>query len=657
MRPWRGKTLSQLSVAAALIACLLLCAPAALASGGAGDAKAAKAKRHKPRKKKCRKNQVKVRFGKRVKCLPLKAALPKPSAVDPRIAIVKEGLTPEIGRVPDPKNKIPPPAEKLYRKLNPKALKGMERAVGIAVGRLDAMGGGRAGASAIGGARLSTGGGGSFSVTIGGVRVDARLSIAVEATGQLVGTAELTETRDQGGGRTVSVTTRIPIRLEHMGFEARSGGCPTSEGKVNATDGIGITIQTEFRSNNGKTLEEYFIYEVADDTDPLQGIVADDAKLDTLEIKSIEDVTEKAGGSVFGGSVVHASIVRNTVVDMRTGEYDPHVSLVNVGVVLGGVLRIFQPFVQPLVAERLKKAADKGFAATVDFEMKQFRELEEKWNTPNRCAKLKFDRANESLTLKRNQSGDETVRLDAAPGGSPTKADWTIGGQENGEFSLSDHSANPTKFHWKVTSAGEGKKLRGTFRATSKAGVAEETWSQRTEAQSLDEIEGTFGGEFLGETALEEPSVQKWSGSVKFHRLGSFEGSDLFTATSGNVSISASGIEQSGITGCHQSGSAQGPLSGGGMTVTGKGPEGGAPYEYDLQLNMPFMAIDATRVASCPKAAQDEGYEGTHFELTPFWQLGAENQESADGLSFVGSQEETFGSVTFRESWTLHAKP
>jgi hypothetical protein len=72
---------------------------------------------------------------------------------------------------------------------------------------------------------------------------------------------------------------------------------------------------------------------------------------------------------------------------------------------------------------------------------------------------------------------------------------------------------------------------------------------------------------------------------------------------------------------------------------------------------MPFMAIDATRVASCPKAAQDEGYEGTHFELTPFWQLGAENQESADGLSFVGSQEETFGSVTFRESWTLHAKP
>jgi hypothetical protein len=63
------------------------------------------------------------------------------------------------------------------------------------------------------------------------------------------------------------------------------------------------------------------------------------------------------------------------------------------------------------------------------------------------------------------------------------------------------------------------------------------------------------------------------------------------------------------------------------------------------------------RVAPCPKAAQEEGYEGTHFELMPFWSLSVEGQESPDAVTFVGSHEETFGSATFKESWTLHGKP
>lgn len=632
----------------------------ALASVDAQGAHAAKAKKHRP-KKKCKKNKVSVKINGRARCLSLKAALPKPKAVDPRLAIVKEGLTPEIGHIPDPKDRIPPPAETLYRKFDPQALKGMEKAVGIAINRLDRLGEARARAS--NSAHSSAESGNSFSATIGGVKIDGRLTIAIDATQQLVGTAELTETRDQGGGRTVSVTTRMPIRLNHMGFEAKNGGCPSAEGKVDATDSVGITIQTEFRSNNGKQLDEYFIYEVADETDPLQGIVADDAKLDQLEIKSIEEVTEKAGGSIFGGSIVNGSIVRNTVVNMRTGAYEPHVTVVSVGVVLSGVLRIFTPFVRPRVAERLKRAADAGFAATVDFEMNKFRELEDGWNTPNKCAKLAYGKANESLTLSLGERGDETVRVDAVRGGSPAKADWTVTRQENGEFSLANHSDNPTKFHYKVTRAGKGLKVKGTLRATSKAGIAEESWVQKTESQAIEHIEGTFGGELSGATSLGVPSVQKWSGIAKFDRLTPPEGgeaSGIFVLTSGNVSIDLSGIEQSGVTGCHQSGSAQAPLAGGTITVTGTGPEGTAPYSYEVNLSMPFLAIKATR-HTCPEAAQKEGWEGTQFETSPLWKLDVKGQESADGLSYVGSVKEAFGPPpfvsTFEENWTFHGKP
>jgi hypothetical protein len=640
---------------------LLMAASPVLADGAPHPAETAKAKKHKPKKKKCKKNKVRVKIAGRIRCLPLKAALPKPKAVDPRLAIVKEGLTPEIGHIPDPKNKIPPPAESLYRKFDPQALKGMEKAVGIAINRLDHLGEARARTS--NSAHVSAESGNSFSTTIGGVKIDARLTIAIDATQQLVGTAEFTETRDQGGGRTVSVRTQMPIRLDHMGFEAKNGGCPSADGKVDATDSVGIAIQTEFRSNNGKQLDEYFIYEVADETDPLQGTVGDDAKLEELEIKGIEEITEKAGGSVFGGSIVNGSIVRNTVVNMRTGAYEPHVTVVSVGVVLSGILRIFTPLVRPQVAERLKRAADAGFAATVDFEMGKFRELEERWNTPNKCAKLAFGKANESLTLSLGESGDETVRVDAVRGGSPAKADWTVTRQENGELSLASHSDNPTKFHYKATKAGKAVKLKGTLKAVSKAGVAEESWVQKTESKAIEHIEGTFGGELSGATSLGVPSVQKWSGTAKFDRLTPPEGGGAggtFLLTAGNVSIDLSGIEQSGITGCHQSGSAQAPISSGSMTVTGTGPEMTAPYDYEVHLFLPFMSIKATR-HTCPKAAQDEGYEGTQFETGPVWKLDVKGQESADGLSFVGSLKEAFGSPpfvsTFEENWTLHGKP
>lgn len=603
---------------------------------------------------------MRVKTGGRTRCLPVNRALPKPKAIDPRLAIVRAGLTPAIGRVPDPKNKIPPPAEKLYRQFDPQALKGMEKGVAMAIPRLDALAAKRRPLAI---ARASEESGGSFSTTIGGVKIDGRLSIAIDAVGQLVGTAEITQTRDQGGGKTVSVTTRMPIRLSHQGFEAKGGGCPSADGKVDAVDSVGITVQTEFRSNNGKTLDEYFIYEVADESDPLQGRVGDDAKLDELEIKSIEDITEKAGGSIFGGSIIHGSIVRNTVVNMRTGDYDPHVTVVNVGVVLSGVLNLLSPVIRPQVAERLKEAADKGFAATVQYEIDRFRELEAKWNEPNKCARLAFGKANESLTLALDEGGEESVRLDAVRGGSPAQADWTLPAQENGEFSLTSHSANPTGFRYRTTKVGKGLKLKVTVRGVSKSGVAEASWVQKTQEEAINQIEGTFDGELAGATSTGTPAVQKWSGTAAFNRLTPPDGgpaTGIFLLSSGTASIELSGTEMSGATGCLQSGSAQAPLEAGILEVRGSGPGGGPPYKYDLALTFKPIAIQGTR-HTCPKAAQDEGYEGTQFPVGSLWQLSVKDQDSADGRSYVGSVQKSFGAPpflsSFEESWNLTGKP
>jgi hypothetical protein len=630
---------------------ILLAAPIALAADGFGGAELAKPKKAKAKAKKCKKNRVRVQFAGKARCLPLKAALPKPRAEDPRLAAVKEGLTPPLGSVPDPKDRIPVPLEKVYRQLSPKALPAMEKAVATALPRLDKLGAARA--AGAGKARASAGGG-SFSQQIGNVKIDARLSIAATAAG-LVGTAEYTLTTGQGGGRSVHVTTRVPIRLERFGFE--SDVCPGADGKLDATDGIGITIHTEVRSNNGKHLDEYFTFEVADDTE-MQGIVGDDAKLDTLEIRSIQKINEKAAGSVIGdvvwaGSEVNATIVRNTVVDMRTGEYRPTVVPINVGVALGGILRLFPTGpTQQAVAERLKKSADKDFAATVDFEMKKFRELEEGWRKPNTCAKLAFGKPNGSLTLRKGDKGTETVRVDAVRGGSPAKAQWSLVSAALIAPALGSDSANPNSFSYEVLFAGQNLEATATYKAVSKAGIAEGTWAQKTEQKSINQIAGTFS---FKQSVL--GSVFEWSGNVVFDRytpnvIGGPNGG--FKVTSGLYTFTVSGndVLVVGST-CSQKGSGQFAVSPTGeLSAFGQFPDLVAPYDYSFQLSSIGIPMITITLFNCGPGAEE--LEGDQFSYPASLFFTQEDpHQSLDGIDFSGSETVTQGIVTLEKIWSL----
>jgi hypothetical protein len=660
-----GAVIARLTIAALLV--LLLACPTAEALGPPPSV-AAKSNggKAKGKKKKCKAGTVTVKTAGRTRCLPVSRALPKPSAGDARLAIVDEALTPNLGHIPDPKNKIPPPMERVYRSFGPKALPAMEKTVGKAITRLDELAVAKAS-----GSRLARGPAPALASeeanevhgTVGNVTIDARLSIAADATQGFTGTAQISLTTDQGGGRSLRVTTEVPIRLSGK-FGFKSPSCPTAEGKLDATDGIGITVRSELRSNQGKTLDEYYIIEVDDSTE-MQGIVADDAKLDTLEIRSIEDVTEKAGGSIWGGSIVKGSIVRNTVVDMRTGQYDPHVTVVSVGVVLSGILNIFSPAIRPLVADRLRKSADRGFAKTVDFEMKKYRELEEGWTTPNTCAKLEFGRKNGSLTLSQGEGGDETVKVNAVAGGSPATAKWSLTEQTNGTFSLSSDSANPSGFHYTVTHAGDGIEITGKFKATSKAGVAEDSWVQKTKLDSTSKLVGNFSGEMVIPTSS-GPSLHSWNGFATFERttpniLGGPNGS--YALTSGSVTYHLSGIEAQ-ISACHWSGTATvilpaGPASGAAGvlgTMQGNPPQLLAPYGYSIQVSTPFgpqSEIEFVRT-NCPEGAEELEETSERIPFGVAFETGP--QSSADGLHYAGTREEDQGE-TLTEAWVFEAKP
>jgi len=631
---------------------VLLIVVAADGSGEPFGAEAAKAKA-----KKCKGKKVRVKIGKRTKCVPVKAALPTPRAVDQRLTVVREGLTPPIGSTPDPKDKLPVPMEKVYRQFGPKALPAMEKVVGVAIPKLDKLGAAR---------RLSAGtplatvseAGNTFSQTVGGVRIDARLSIAVEATGQFVGRAEFSTTTDQAGGKTLKVTTEIPIKLEHFGFE--SDVCPGADGKVDATDGLGITVRSELRSNGGKTLDEYYIYEVADDTE-LQGIVGDDAKLDTLEIRSIEEVTEKAWQPILGGLVAHGTIVRNTVVDMRAKPpaYRPSVTVINVGAVLSGLRSLFPGTVREGVTERLKKAADKGFAATVDFEIKKYRELEAGWTKPNACAKLKFSRANRSLTLHRNDKGSETVQVDAARGGPPAKAKWSVVDSALGAFTLANDSTNPTSFNYEVLFAGSGFEVKATLKAVSKAGVAEDSWIQKTEQKSIEQIAGTFNQrqEVTGSVGT---SIFEWSGNATFDRfgpnvIGGPNGSFKLSSGLYTVTVSGKDVLVVGST-CSQKGSKQFALGAGSeFFVLGSPPSFGPPYDYSFTLSsdnttLPMLTIT---LFNCGPGAEE--LEGDSFEYPVALLFQPEQApQSADGFNYSGNETKTQGAATFSQDWLFH---
>jgi hypothetical protein len=174
----------------------------------------------------------------------------------------------------------------------------------------------------------------------------------------------------------------------------------------------------------------------------------------------------------------------------------------------------------------------------------------------------------------------------------------------------------------------------------------------------IKHIEGTFNA------SISYGSVLTYTGNVAFDRIGPalFDGAEgTFLVTGGQYTITLSGLDLTGATGCQQSGSKQFEIgaNSGSIDVFGTEPEHLDPYSYRLSVASvtPYNAMDIT-LHGCPPGA--ESYEGHVWSNYPIGGLSLNPPDtyiSQDGIDFSGSHTETQGSATLAQSWSFTGTP
>jgi hypothetical protein len=174
----------------------------------------------------------------------------------------------------------------------------------------------------------------------------------------------------------------------------------------------------------------------------------------------------------------------------------------------------------------------------------------------------------------------------------------------------------------------------------------------------IKHIEGTFDMRF------DYGPVFTYAGNVKFDRLGPaiFDGAEgFFTVTTGQYTVTASGNDVTGATGCKQSGSKQFaiPANSGSISVTEAEPDHLEPYTYNFGISAlsPDNTMDIT-LHGCPPGAEEyEGhvwsdYPAGALDLTP-----PDTYVSEDGVEYTGSHTESAGGASVTQSWSFTGSP
>jgi hypothetical protein len=617
----------------ALVALCLLAVAAvqAPAAPPRGDAAAAAKKRT------CKKGQVRVVVGKKRTCRPVRKALPRPRKGDARAIYVRAALGANLKGVRDRTGRRPPSIEKALRRISPKAVKGLQRVIPRALKLLD-----RDGARASQG----SGSGPGFTYDLGnGASIDVRANLAQA-------NIEVAVTGRRNGQ---TIRTRIGINRD---LSFRGPECPTAAGVLDAKDGLRLAITTEFLDGDGD-VDYYYTQIVFQDT-KLHGTVGDDAKLDKLEVTDTLQLGEKTGGSIFGGVNIESKIKRHTIVDMKSGQYDPGRSNVTVSVALSGILRIFQSSAEAGARQRLQAAADKGFAATVDRAIEKYRERESAWQTPNKCATATLTPVPNSTPLGTAQRGSIRGEVKAKEGGGmPPTATWTVSGQQNATF-IPGVRANPGSISYAVGVVQPGSKVKARLRAVSRAGVAEADWEQATRGFTISKIAGNFSGSYSVPVGS-RTAVISWTGSATFERtvppgIPGAVGSYVLKAGSATMTYSGGSIVGDAL--CDMSGSTFVDLfqhGGGsiGVTPVGSSVFESGPHNYGATIGVGPTAPMATLTES---NCADPMHNGTVHQYPAFIEpllTGTDPQLSPDGIHYNGSHSTSSGGITTQWSWTL----
>jgi hypothetical protein len=409
--------------------------------------------------------------------------------------------------------------------------------------------------------------------------------------------------------------------------------CPQGDGSLNA---YGIKGSTGFSltvSRAGEVLKsESYSKRITVET---RGQVADDAKLDSVDVKYGETTNV-----VLDGTRLTQYGNRTVRINMRTGGYGPDESVSFGSASAGGAS-----------ANVAGEQADaKGFAAFVSQTISAYRDRESAWQTANTCAKLKFNPSSGSLTLSPGAQGSLSAAVNAVEGGERAgKASWTLSGQENGTFSPTSTKDPQPTFSYEVSGNPSGDTLSVVVKATSSAGVAQETWSQKLKV--IRTIAGTFSGHEEDTLGV----IYEWSGTATFTRMSTETGAGIFTLTSGQATVTVSGT---GVDGCTHAGTEEIQLAQQGfLTVSGTGK----PYQYQIVAPWSNTVLSGEVGITCPEAVTFTESEIPASSAIQSGEvaLGANPmgliKTSPDGLTFDDSASEN-DVVVGSASWTWSLK-
>jgi hypothetical protein len=410
---------------------------------------------------------------------PARVTLPAPSDGDPRLELVNAALGLNLGKARDTKGRRPVALKKFFKKVSPKALGATRAAFAEGLERVDAAVAKQPAAARAAGDCSPPPGAPSQQYT--GQGVDAHVDLANQQAQIGVEVA----------GRGIRIVADLNLCDKRDKFKAPD--CPTAQGVVEASDSsqdyVGVRVYQD-----GKLIYSTSLRSKTETM--IKGQVADDAKLDHLEILHSYSTTSSVGGSQqqYGPVSVRLAFSGRTRVNMRTEQYDPSNTAVDVRVQMRGVdageLRAAEADQKP----KLRKEAEENFVAAIKKAIERLREKERGWQEVNKCASVEFDPPKDTVTVSQGQSGQVQARIDSKQGGSPPKATWTVSDQANASFSPTTAETNAAPFGYTASTTGTPANIQAKFKAVSRAGIAEGTWTARSEPPPPPGFAGPING-------------------------------------------------------------------------------------------------------------------------------------------------------------------
>jgi hypothetical protein len=593
--------------------------------------------------KSCKPGTVQVKVRGRPACLPKRVVLPPPAATAPALAQVRGAVAmTQLGFKTRSGKRAAPLAKKLRRSW-PKARSRMLKAMSLTLAKAT-TGLHTPAATAAADADPCA----MLDLVTNGQTVDVEGTPTTFGGSQNVGGVGVSLGVTSGG---MEIGMQTTVKGDTYSFKYESSlsecakhtipPCPDADGNLNASGTKGKVGFSSTVTRGGKVISKRsYAKSVSVET---KGKVADDAKLDYVDVKYSETTTVISDGlryTSYGN--------RLTRINMRSGSYDPGES-----VSFGNASQAGES-----INTAGTEADAQDFAAFVNKTMSNYRAREAAWQKAGACATLKLDPVKDTIKVKPGATGSFSAQVLAVNGGGVAAgARWTLSAQKNGTFTPTSTNDRTPSFSYTVDAHPTTQKLIVTVHATSTAGVAEETWSQ--DIEGLQTITGTFTGH-----ATDLGVVYDWTGTATFTKTDT--GTDVpgpggvFQLTSGQATVTVSGSLIG--SGCDQTGTSTiGLFPQSPWTVTGTE----SPFSY--QVIAPFMPdVPKATNMNCSDSNQNGTDAGLGSMPVPALQsgdiAGGANpnglvQTTTDLYSYSGGASAHDGGESQNWTWSMTGQP